>query len=103
MYGRSDGDGPEFPYRFQRAGIPTEWRNSSSYGKYLASFDEVFLGLAPLCPETPFSRGKSFGKILAYLDAHVPVVASDACKHGFFFTPAPGVVSNEMNEWLDVM
>ena len=58
------------------------------------------LGLAPLCPESPFSRGKSFGKVLAYLDARVPVIASDAGEHRAFFTERTGVVSNDRDHWV---
>jgi glycosyltransferase involved in cell wall biosynthesis len=51
--------------------------------------------------ESPFSRGKSFGKVLAYLDARVPVIASAAGEHGAFFTPQTGVVSNDTALWID--
>lgn len=66
---------------------------------YLRALDDVALGLAPLCPETPFSRGKSFGKVLAYLDRHVPVIASAAGEHEMLFGPESGVVSNDPDIW----
>ena len=77
----------------------SSWRETARYRDYLASFDDVAVGLAPLCPETPFSRGKSFGKVLAYLDRGVPVVGSDACEHGAFFTRETGVITNDVEEW----
>ena len=102
LYDRRNGDGA-FLDRFQSAGIQTDWVPSCGYKAYLASFDDVALGLAPLCPQTPFSRGKSFGKVLAYLDAHVPVIASDACEHGRFFDAKTGVVSSDPDRWVDEM
>ena len=57
------------------------------------------MGVAPLDAESPFSRGKSFGKILAYLDRDVPVVASDMADHGLFFTGETGVITNDETSW----
>jgi glycosyltransferase involved in cell wall biosynthesis len=69
------------------------------YDPFLASLREVAVGLCPLIADSPFSRGKSFGKILGYLHAGVPVVASDAADHAVFFTPDAGVVSNDLAVW----
>ena len=93
------GDDPGFAASFHAPGLHVEWHPACRYSDYLAGFDDVALGLAPLCPESPFSRGKSFGKVLAYLDRGVPVLASAACEHGGFFTPATGVVSNDERVW----
>jgi hypothetical protein len=101
LYDRQAGDDPGFEAWFQAAGIRTEWHKQTQYSDYLGSLGDVALGLAPLSLQTPFSRGKSFGKVLAYLDAHVPVLASDACEHGAFFTPETGVVSNDPKIWVD--
>ena len=99
LYDRRPGDDPGFAQSFMRPGLSVDWRETCGYRDYLKSFDDVSLGLAPLCPEAPFSRGKSFGKVLAYLDRGVPVLASAACEHGGFFTPATGVVSNDERVW----
>lgn len=101
LYDRRGGEGADFLRRFRAAGITTEWRQSMRYGDYLASFDDVAVGLAPLSLETPFSCGKSFGKVLAYLDRRVPVVASDACEHGRFFDAHSALVSNDMDMWVE--
>ena len=71
-----------------------------AYPAYLASFDDVAIGLAPLCEAAPFARGKSFGKVLAYLDRKVPVLGSAAGEHPAFFTPATGVISNDEADWV---
>lgn len=102
LYDRQ-GQESGFLERFLEAGIRVEWRETCQYSDYLRSFDDVSLGLAPLCPETPFSRGKSFGKVLAYLDAHVPVIASDACEHGRFFGENNPALPNDPGRWAERM
>ena len=94
------GDDLAFLQSFRDAGVATEWVPRASYDRYLAGFDDAAVGLAPLCPETPFSRGKSVGKVLAYLDRKVPVVASAAGEHGRVFTAGTGVVSDDPDVWV---
>ena len=55
------------------------------------------VGVAPLCEEVPFSRGKSFGKVLTYLAGKVAVVASHAVDYPLFFRDGENgyVVRNE--------
>jgi hypothetical protein len=101
LFDRRPGDDPGFAASFQVPGLTVEWAPKCQYSDYLAGFDDVALGLAPLSMESPFSRGKSFGKVLAYLDARVPVIASAAGEHGAFFTPQTGVVSNDTALWID--
>lgn len=100
LYDRLPDDDPAFLVRFQAAGIPTDWVPAMAFPEYLASFDDVSLGLAPLCAETPFSRGKSVGKVLAYLDRHVPILASDAAEHGRIFRDKTAIVSNDPDVWV---
>jgi len=84
-----------------------------AYDRFLVSLRDVAVGLSPIIPASPFSRGKSFGKILGYLDAKVPVICSDEADHARFFTtgffktgsfttgtaPETGVVSNDPEVW----
>ena len=100
LYDRLPGDDPGFADSFGAPGLGVEWVERAPYKTFLAGLDNVAIGLAPLCPQTPFSRGKSFGKVLAYLDRGVPVVASDAGEHAGFFTPATGVISNDTEVWV---
>jgi hypothetical protein len=56
------------------------------YRSFLQVLDLVSIGLAPLLPDaSPFSAGKSFGKVLGYLNCCVPIVASNAVDHPLFF------------------
>lgn len=100
LYDRQAGDDPGFADHFRRPGLSVEWMGTLGYRDYLRSFDDVAVSLAPLCLETPFSRGKSFGKVLAALDRKVPVVGSDACEHGAFFTDRTGVITNDPARWV---
>ncbi|MEL7131833.1 MAG: hypothetical protein AAFY39_11460 [Pseudomonadota bacterium] len=95
LYDRQPGDDAGFIERFRTPDLAVEWAETSQYSDYLSSFDDVAVGLAPLSIDTPFSRGKSFGKVLAYLDRAVPVVGSDRGEHGQFFTPETGVITND--------
>lgn len=87
---RLPDDDPAFADSFRAPGLQVAWQPRTDYARYLAGLDDVAVGLAPLSPDTPFSRGKSFGKVLAYLDRQVPVVASTAGEHPRFFTPDTG-------------
>lgn len=70
------------------------------YDDFIRSLYGVSIGLSPIIFQSEFSRGKSFGKILAYLDAKVPVIASDEADHALFFGPDSGVVSNDLETWV---
>ena len=99
------GDGPAQDggrsARLERAGVTVEWLPFLGYDAFIASLGDAAVGLSPICTQSPFSRGKSFGKILAYLDARVPVITSDAADNALFFTPETGVVSNDADVWVE--
>lgn len=81
------------------AGVSVELCAFMPYADFLRSLRDVAVGLSPIRPEG-FSLGKSFGKILGYLDAKVPVVCSDAADHSEFFNERSGVVSNDAAVWV---
>jgi hypothetical protein len=99
LFGRRPGDDGGLLAPFAEAGVAAEWLPMMPYESFLRALDDVAVGLSPICPGNPFSRGKSFGKVLAYLDRGVPVVASDEADHGLFFTPGTGVLSNDPAVW----
>jgi glycosyltransferase involved in cell wall biosynthesis len=86
----------------RQAGVEVELLPFMDYGAFIASLRDVAVGLSPVVP-TGFSQGKSFGKILAYLDAGVPVICSDEVDHAQFFSSATGVVSNDPKVWVDAI
>lgn len=73
-----------------------------NYQKLNKLLQRVDIGLAPLFPkENPYSSGKSFGKILAYLNNNSVVVASDCLEHQKFFNGENGFLcSDELNDWV---
>lgn len=99
LYDRRPGDDPAFADSFRAPGLELEWHASAGYETFLSSLDDVALGLAPLLPTDPFCRAKSFGKLLAYFDRQVPVVASDFGEPRVFFTPETGVLCRSQAQW----
>lgn len=74
-----------------------------TYERFVESLCDVAVGLSPIVPESIFSRGKSFGKILAYLDARVPIVCSDEADHRVVFGAGGAIVSNDPEVWSDAI
>ena len=101
LFDRQEGDDPRFIDMFRAPGLDVEWLPKMSYSDFLKALDDVAVGLAPLCPETEFSRGKSFGKVLAYMDRMVPVVASDEGEPAQVFTPQTGGLCKDERDWVD--
>ncbi|MEL7181902.1 MAG: hypothetical protein AAFN63_19110 [Pseudomonadota bacterium] len=99
LFDRQPGDDPGFAATFDAPGVTVEWQPALPYKGFLRALEDVAVGLAPLAPDAPFSRGKSFGKILGYLDRQVPVLASDAGEPAAFFTVETGVLSNAVDVW----
>lgn len=72
-----------------------------AYERYLERVGDAAVGIQPVCLENEFSRGKSFGKVLAYVSRDVPVVASDAVDHHRFFRHGwNGFLANDVDEWV---
>lgn len=86
----------------EAAGVRLQLLPFMKYDQFLASLQQASIGLSPLAGRN-FSLGKSFGKILGYIDARVPVICSDSADHGLFFTSQSGVVSNDPDVWVDAI
>lgn len=103
LYGwRGAPDDPRLE-RLRAAGAPVELTPRLDYAGFLRSLQSVAVGLSPICAQSPFSRGKSFGKILGYLDAMTPVIASDEADHALFFDAGSGVISNDPDVWAEAL
>ena len=83
------------------AGVNVIVRRRLNYDEFVQSLGNVTIGLQPICISHPFSRGKSFGKVLAYLAAGVPVIASREVDHELFFRNAEnGLLASSESEWV---
>jgi hypothetical protein len=83
-------------------GIAHQVRPRMRYRKFIKSLSGATIGLQPVCPAFAYSRGKSFGKVLAYIVAGVPVVASDEVDHGRFFRNGEnGFLAKTFADWVD--
>lgn len=76
-----------------------------AYEQYLAKVSTAAVGLQPVCVENPFSKGKSFGKLLAYFVGQVPAIATDAVDHPLFFRNGENgfVLPNDEQLWADAI
>jgi hypothetical protein len=72
------------------------------YDAYLAKVAQVAVGLQPVCLDNAFSRGKSFGKVLAYLAGQVAVVATDGVDHPLFFRHGEtALLAGNIDAWVE--
>jgi hypothetical protein len=71
------------------------------YNDYLEKVAEAAIGLQPVCTETDFCKGKSFGKVLAYLSGSAAVIATDAVDHGLALESGRDamLIENDPNVW----
>jgi glycosyltransferase involved in cell wall biosynthesis len=75
----------EYVAPLRDAGIAIETYGTVRYAKFIESLATVAIGLQPVLIDNEFSRGKSFGKLLAYMAADVAVVASNQVDHPLFY------------------
>jgi hypothetical protein len=67
-------------------GIPCQIFPFMGYAKFQKLMETVSIGLAPIVPSNSAEvAGKSFGKILSYLNCRAATVASDFADHPLFF------------------
>lgn len=100
LYGWQGPEDHPHLHPLRAAGIDIELFGMLPYDAFLASLRDTAVGLSPLLTVTDFNKGKSFGKILGYLDAGVPVIASDAADNALFFNADSGIVSNDPADWV---
>ena len=101
LYGWPDGATHPITDDLRANGLNVECLPRMPYDAFLSSLEDVAVGWSVVLPTHKFGLGKSFGKILGYLDAKVPVICSDAVDHGLFFSDKTGLVSNDPSRWLD--
>jgi glycosyltransferase involved in cell wall biosynthesis len=72
---------------------------SMPYAQYVASLEEVAVGMQPIVSE--WSKGKSFGKLLACMSSEAAVVCSDAADHAFMFNGSNGILARSVSDWVE--
>ncbi len=87
----------------RRSGIPVRTFRPLPYRQFVRSLGAAAVGLHPVCTDNPFSKGKSFGKLLAYLAADVAVVTSNAVDHPLFFRSGGNgiLVDGDVDSWVE--
>jgi glycosyltransferase involved in cell wall biosynthesis len=103
LYGVAEKAGiADLLWAAEKAHVPVKTHPFLSYPNFIESLSQVAVGLQPIAMESPFSRGKSFGKVLAYLAADVAVVASDALDHPLFFRHGEnGMLARTAEDWAE--
>ncbi len=103
LYGVAEKSGiSDLLWAAEKAHVPVKTHPFLAYPQFIESLSQVAVGLQPIAMESPFSRGKSFGKVLAYLAADVAVVASDALDHPLFFRNGEnGMLANTAEDWVE--
>ncbi len=104
IYGTSEAEAADYLQPIRDAGARCIAWSSMPYDEYLDRVRSASVGLQPVCIDSDFSRGKSFGKILAYLAGDVPVVASRAVDHPYFFRSHDnGMLVDSDAEWVEAI
>jgi hypothetical protein len=106
LFGSTERDAASWFKPLRQAGATCVAIPPLAYDAYLAKVAASAIGLQPVAVESSdFSRGKSFGKILAYLAGEVAVVASDAVDHPLFFRSGDNgvLVENTVPAWADAI
>lgn len=106
LFGATESAASAWFAPIRKAGVTCVAIPPMRYDDYLAKVAESAIGLQPVSVETnDFSRGKSFGKVLAYLSGEVAVIASNAVDHPLFFRNGENgiLVPNDTKEWADAI
>ncbi len=105
LFGTSESDAKEWLAPLRAAGGTCEAIASLPYEDYLGRVRQAAVGLHPVCIENEFSRGKSFGKLLAYLSEQVAVVTTNTIDHPLFFRDHENglLVENDADAWISAI
>jgi Glycosyl transferases group 1 len=88
----------------RKIGLSVQTVAPMPYHAFVQSLGNVAVGLHPVCTATnPFSQGKSFGKLLAYLAADVAIVTSNAVDHPLFFKDNVNgmLLADDVDTWVE--
>jgi len=90
-----------FVATLQSAGVTVRTWGSMPYRDFVESLTAVAVGLNPVCEDNLFSRGKSFGKLLAYMAADVAIVGTGTLDYPLFFDHGHSalMLENDPQEW----
>ncbi len=105
LFGTGEARARDWFAPLRDAGVRCSSRETMPYDAYLSVVSTAAVGLQPVCVENLFSRGKSFGKLLAYFVSQVPAIATDAVDHPLFFENGTNgfVLQNDAFLWADAI
>ena len=85
----------------RRDGIGISLMPSMPYAQYVASLEDVAVGMQPIVSQ--WSKGKSFGKVLACMSSEAAVVCSDAVDHDLVFNGSNGMLARSVSDWVEAI
>ena len=102
FYGAEDEAAAEdYLSPIRAAGVEVKAFPPLRYRRFVQTLENAAIGLHPIAPENPWSQGKSFGKLLAYMVANVAIVTSSAADHPLFFQHGHnGMLAGSIDEWV---
>jgi glycosyltransferase involved in cell wall biosynthesis len=87
--------------RFRQIGCTVETLPSLPYAGFLNALNDVAVGLNPVVDLEGFSAGKSFGKVLGYLERGVPSINHSNVDHPLFFDHMHnGILADDVESWV---
>lgn len=101
LYGVEDeAAAADYFARVRERGVQVQLKPFMGYEQFIASLRECAVGMHVLGTTSKFAEGKSFGKVLAYLSAGVPTIASNVHENPYFFRHEEnGLLCNTREEW----
>lgn len=103
LYGVEDAqEAQDFFARLRERGVQVQTMPFMPYDAFIESLRDCAAGLHVLASTSKFAEGKSFGKVLAYLSAGVPTIASNLHENPHFFRHKEnGLLCNTADELGD--
>ena len=85
-----------------QAGVGVKVFGLLPYRQFIESLGQAAIGLNPVCMDNGWSRGKSFGKVLAYIAAGAAVITSPELDYPLFFRDREnGCFAGSVEEWVE--
>jgi glycosyltransferase involved in cell wall biosynthesis len=102
FYDHRDPRFDDFLQPLKQAGIQVRTFPRMRYAAFQATLGRVAIGLHPVVDLDGFSQGKSFGKILTYINAGATCAVSRALDYPKFLRQGEnGLMASSLDEWIE--
>lgn len=103
LFGVTEAAAKDWLAPIRDAGVECTAISPLPYEQYLDKVSFAAVGLQVISPDNGFSKGKSFGKVLAYLAGQVAVVVSNSVDHPALFQDGENgfLADPDVQTWID--